>query len=888
MNFSFGLLFCVLFFFSPCVAQVSIRGRVTSEDRALGSVRIELRAEESSRILAYTFSNAEGKYLLKSGGQANLYLSFRALTYEPISKKIQDLKSDTIINVQLVPGAVERLEEVFVHTKRPHRRGRDTIELSVNSFLQGDERTVEDLLRKIPGINVGTDGSIKIGNKEVEKVMVEGDDFFEKGYRLLTQSMSVQPLEKVQVLQRYSNNKHLKGIENSDKVALNLQLKADSKNQWMGSVSAQGAPIGPKYYQVGANVMNFGKKNKYYLLGTANNNGVDAVSGIHHVINSGSADEPGQIGVGVATPTLIDNTPDLPGFNYRRTNFNQDRLLSLNTILNPAPKLKIKWMGFINPTKKSFYRNTVQEYNMEDIQFTNNESYHFTKKIDTYFSKWEFQYDLNKGSSLSYIGTLGSLGRNDLGNLILNDIGSQELSKMRGYLTNHTMTYTTKLSGHEALVSSVRWISQQSPLEYSIDKYYYEDLFGSGSISGVSQRLENGLNYLGATSHYLARRKKGDMFEIAMVSEYKKQHLLTDLVLEGEGGGQNRPAGFSNDMDLASFNMDFISKYTIKRRPWEITPRVNASFVSSKLNSATEQASRNNWLISPGLSGKWTIYAKGKLEADFSFQQRNTTATEVFSNYYTTGLRNFTKGLGDMATLSSTGGAFTYTHGSMLDKFFANFSVGQNMMYDYIGSENVLKPNFNLVGQVLLKDKKTTFYKAELNYFLKFLNGNVRLDLGANYSAYETAVSGLGRRSIHTEAYDCSVSFRSVWKSPLNIYGGYNWQQSIYFSEDKNKVHNGRGFLDISMDMGGDWQCSLKNESYSFGSFLGESSKAYYFSDFFLSYDWKKKKTRFDITAKNLLNTRHFRNAVLTDIYRATTQYRLLPCYIAFGIDYTF
>ena len=886
ISINFGLLFFILF--SPCLAQVSISGRVTSKAGALGSVRIELRAEEDSRILAYTFSNAEGKYLLKFGAQANLYLSFRALTYEPVSKKIQDLKSDTIVNAQLVPGAVERLEEVFVHTKRPHRRGRDTIELDVKSFLLGDERTVEDLLRKIPGINVGVDGSIKIGDKEVEKVMVEGDDFFEKGYRLLTQSMSVQPLEKVQVLQRYSNNKHLKGIENSEKVALNLQLKADSKNQWMGSVLAQGAPVGPKYYQVGANLMNFGKKNKYYLLGAANNNGIDAVSSINHLINSGSAKEPGQVGSGISTPTLIDNTPDLPGFDHKRTNFNQDRLISLNTILNPIPTLKIKWMGFINPTKKSFYHNTIQEYHIDDIQFSNTENFEFKRRINNYFSKLELQYDHGKQSTLSYSGTLGSLGRQDIGELLFNGTGSTEFSKSQGILTNHNLSHTYKLSDNKALVSSVRFISQNSPLNYSIDHYYYKDLFGlDSSISGIGQHVENSLSYLGATSHYLARQKRGDFFELALVSEYKKQRLSTDFHLQAKNGSNIQPEGFSNDLTFDLFHMDLIAKYTIKRKNWEITPLLRTGIVHNRLDKE-DQLNKSNFLLSPNVLVKWFLYRKGMLEADFALQQRPTSLTELIPNYYSTGIRNFTKGLADMTMLNSSEGQLTYSHGDMLDRFFARLSTGYSIMFNYMGQKNSIDPNFNLMELVLLKNKVTTFYKGEFNYYLNLLQGNIRLDLGYNKADYESVITGLGNRLVNTTSYDYGISFRSVWKSRLNIYAGYKVRSVTYQTEEKTTLKNNQGILNLFLNLAKDLQCNLKNESYRFGSFLGQNSKTYFFSDFSLSYDLKKMRTRFDLTAKNMFNTRRFVNTVLTDTYLAATEYRLLPRYVSFGIDYNF
>src|SRR5699024_7264225 len=104
----------------------------------------------------------------------------------------------------------------------------------------GTEETVEDVLRKIPGLRIDEEGTIKVGNREVEKVMVEDDDFFGHGYKILTKNMPAHPIKQVDILKHYSANELLKGIEDSDKVALNLKLKDDSKRIWFGIAEAGG------------------------------------------------------------------------------------------------------------------------------------------------------------------------------------------------------------------------------------------------------------------------------------------------------------------------------------------------------------------------------------------------------------------------------------------------------------------------------------------------------------------------------------------------------------------------------------------------------------------------------------------------------------------------
>ncbi|WP_293939175.1 TonB-dependent receptor [Sphingobacterium sp. UBA5996] len=892
INKQIATLFSILLFAIAAHAQVAIHGTIRAAGKAVGGVRIELRGDGDNKMLAYTFSDGQGKYRLQTVQSGSFSLLFTALSFKPVSLPIMAVEADTLVDVQLSAGGVERLQEVIVHSKRPYRLGKDTIELAVKSFLQGDERTVEDLLKKIPGIQVGTDGSIKIGDKEVQKVMVEGDDFFEKGYRLLTQSMSVRPLKKIQILQRYSHNKQLKGIENSDKIALNLELEEDSKAQWMASLDAQIVPIGPKYYQANANLMNFGKKNKYYLLGAANNNGFDAVSSINYLIQSGSPDEPGQIGMGITAPTLIDNTPNLPGFDYKRTNFNNDKLLSLNTILNPTAQLKIKLLGFANSTKKTFYRNTVQNYRVQNNQFTNTEDHQFKRKIDNYFTKVDLQFEPNKHAIFTYTGSLGSLGKNDIGTLVFNGVQSEERTKSNGYVTNQNISYSHKFSNRDVLVSSLRWIKQQTPIDYNINKFYYEDLFGVKDIYAVQQHIANNLMYIGATTHYVSRRSNGDFFQLAFNMDYQQQQLNTELKLlsnpTGLGDSVSSPSGFSNAMDFNVFQTNINTKYTFKRGLWELTPRLEVGMVQNILIDFGKSKSKNNVVLSPGLSGKWGLHEKGRLEADFYFQQQNATSTQLVPNYYTTGVRNFIRGMDNLAALSSSGASLTYTYGSLTDRFFANFSAGHQILFDYVGISSRLDPNFSLVQQVLLKDKKSSYFKGDFNYYLRAVHGNFRLDLGMNATDYANLVEGVGSRRIRAASYDYGLSFRSAWNSKLNIYMGYTLQHVNYRTEGKLILNNSRGFLNVFFSMSKNIHCNLKNESYRFGSLIGQKSKIYHFSDFTLSYEMRKHRTRFNIIAKNIFNTQFFRNVELTDLYNSSTEYRLLPRYISFGLDISF
>lgn len=888
-----GFLMLLICWHACCYAvsgQVYIRGKLSDAKTGLPlhGIRVDLQNTDTSRILAYTFSDAGGNYQLHTREKGALTLNFRAFSYYQVSRNIVADASDIEVNVQLTEGEPTIMKEVIVYGKRSALFKKDTIELDVKNYLQGNEKTVEDLLKKIPGLQVGKDGSVKIGQKEVEKVMVEGDDFFEKGYRLLTQNMSVKPIEKVQVLQRYSNNKHLKGVEHSDKVALNLTLKDNAKKEWMGYLSAAGSIAPADFYNVHASLMNFSKKNKYFLLGAANNNGVDAVSSINHLVQDNSPEEPGQIGTQVSTPTIIDNTPSLPNFDYQLTNFNKDKLLSVNAIFNPTSALKIKWIGFANPTRKFFTKKEVQDYSIENIQINNTQDYSYEKQIDNYFTKWNFQYDVNSRSMFSYTGRLGSLHQQDNARLSFNGLASNETTGKTGFSTNHHLSYTQKISENKALVSSLRWLQERSPLHYYIDQYYYQDLFQESAVRGVAQKIKNDLQYWGFVTHYLSKSENRNVFEASISYEKEQRQLVTELLLGRENGEQLSPQGFSNHLQFTTSNIAALTKYTLTGHKTELVSQLRTSMLQTSFNSNQNISVRNNWLLSPQLVAKWMLHKKGELKANVMYQQASTKMMDLVPDYYTTGVRNFVKGLDDINLLNNLGVSASYTYGSWADKFYTQVTLGKSRYFTYIGTHSIMAPNYNLSQAVIFRDRETSFYNMELNYYLSALNGNLKLNAGTNSSAYESSIEGVGVRNIHSRTTLLSLEFRSAWRDWFNIHGGKSFQFTSFNAENHTRLLNRNAFLHLFFSIHKNTKASLKNDIYYIGDIHTKRQAAYYFSDLSLLHQLSKTKISFDITCKNIFNTNQFTNATLTDTYSSVTTYRLLPRYLMIGINYNF
>ena len=444
-----------------------------------------------------------GKYELKTEKLGKFVLIASSMGFE---QKSIDLtfgnKNETkTIDFILTPKVTE-LKEIIITSKRPITIKNDTIVFNADSFKQGNEQVVEDLLKKIPGLNIDADGTIKVGNQEIEKVMIDGDDIFEKGYKILTKNMPVNPIDKVELYQNYSNNKHLKGIENSDKVALNLTLKEDAKRVWFGNLKAGYGLVSENRYEVRSNLMNFGKKNKYYFLTNLNNIGEDATGDINHLIRPYRFDEPASLGDDQSVNTLLGLGFDTPNLKQKRTNLNNAEMLSLNSIFTLSDKVKLKTLGFLNTDEVDFFRNSFQTFSVGNTTFTNTENFVGRKTQLTGFGKIDLNYDISKTKTFEYTGKFDKTNEKNRSNLLFNKDLLYERLNANNQLFDQKIVYTNKFKDNKVFLLSGRYINEKTPQNYSINQFIFNDLF-TENANNTKQFSENKMQFAGIEAHLL-------------------------------------------------------------------------------------------------------------------------------------------------------------------------------------------------------------------------------------------------------------------------------------------------------------------------------------------------------------------------------------------------
>ena len=273
------LILAIVLISSIGFSQVKLQGVVRD---SLGSplelANVIAINKQSSALEAFSVTTEDGKFMLSlSKNQTyNMQVSYIGMkTFEQeISTQEQDITKDFNLSLDNNLDAIELSYEMPVTV-----RG-DTLIYNADSFTNGSERKLEDVLKNLPGVEINEDGQIEVEGKVVNKLMVNGKDFFDGDTKLASKNIPSKAVDKIQVLRNYSEVGQLSGVTNNqDNVAINIKLKEGKENFWFGTVTAGGGVSeDDALYLAQPKLFYYSPKFSLNFIGDLNNTGETALS----------------------------------------------------------------------------------------------------------------------------------------------------------------------------------------------------------------------------------------------------------------------------------------------------------------------------------------------------------------------------------------------------------------------------------------------------------------------------------------------------------------------------------------------------------------------------------------------------------------------------------
>ena len=262
-------------------AQVRMQGVVKdSIGTPLELANVIAINQETNALESYAVTNDKGKYILSLGKNGKYKIQVSYIGYKTFEEIISTTETGITKDFKLTPD--NSLDAVELTYEMPVTIKGDTLIYNADSFKNGSERKLEDVLEKLPGVEINEDGQIEVEGKTVSKIMVEGKDFFDGDTKLATKNIPSNAVDKVQVLRNYAEVGQLSSVTNNqDNVAINIKLKEGKKNFWFGDVTA-GAGTAPspndELYLVQPKLFYYSPKYSINFIGDMNNIGEVALT----------------------------------------------------------------------------------------------------------------------------------------------------------------------------------------------------------------------------------------------------------------------------------------------------------------------------------------------------------------------------------------------------------------------------------------------------------------------------------------------------------------------------------------------------------------------------------------------------------------------------------
>lgn len=279
MNLAKGLLLALCMFctitLSAQNAGVEVKGIVVEEgnDQPVEQATVRLLNVKDSTLVRGVASGKDGAFSLKNIKSGNYLLNVSFVGFDPLYQPLRVASQNTPVNVGKLPlsdGGVMLGEAVVIAKAAEVVVRNDTMEYNADSYKVAEGSVLEDLLKKMPGVEIDSDGKITVNGKEIKKVMVDGKEFFSNDPKVASKNLPSKMIEKVQVLDKKSDMTRMTGFDDGDEeTVINLTVKPGMKQGWFGNAFAG---YGSKdRYEANAMVNRFINNDQVTFMGGLNN-----------------------------------------------------------------------------------------------------------------------------------------------------------------------------------------------------------------------------------------------------------------------------------------------------------------------------------------------------------------------------------------------------------------------------------------------------------------------------------------------------------------------------------------------------------------------------------------------------------------------------------------
>ena len=886
MNYKYPLL--ILLFAKSLNSQAqSTYLKITDSSRSFIELAyVKFYCNKSNDQISSYHIVRKSHFVIPAGNNCNnVKIEISAPGYQDYYRdiKISDFLNDTLLCV-LSKINVKNLQPVVVTGKsRPIQIKNDTTTYKVKAFSDGTEQKLIDILEKLPGIEVNKkSGEIKFKGKPIETILLEGDNLFGANYTLATKNINAGIVTEVQAIENYSENYVLKGLEQEEKVALNIKV-AKTKMNIPGNteigLGIQGNTPETSS-DINTNMIGLGQKYKFFSTASYNNTGYNK-SPVDYFGNNFSIEQLKDRKY--AAQKFIYDPFFAVGNGNNYSNINSQFFGNYNALFKIVPKITLKGNIYYVNDKISNQQNFVNEYFLTNDTITTNDLTTGQKKPQSIKGNFNFRYAISSKALLeaSFSDTRDEIKsyRSSKSNFIpvyQSNLFSDE--RFNKFLT----TYTQRIYKSQVLQVELRSIKNNIGQIYNV----YPSVFKRNLFTQDKQTSNFERTYTHLTATLFGKVNKTVYnFYIKGISD--KNNYISSII---NNDTNLNIVSNSNDVKYLKPSIAQGGNFNFNFGKLKITTLYNMTFLQQQwLNiSNGSELSKKSFLFEPSVRLKYVLTNISTLFLNYNYNYKNTNDQYLFPEIIIQNFRNATNNKIDLSLIKTNTITLNYSRSDPYNQFDNGIGITfQTNGRDYLPTYNITDTLVYTTFSMETVNNETLDIYLYIKKYIAVIKSSLNLSLNNTTNYYNNfLLPGLIRRNISNSS-TATLFFKTIFKGKFN-FETENTLSLISSKSTFDKLISNLSYFSTAKFI---FIPNKMIKMFIVGDYLlpnSNTGKANLFLNYNLSFKPSKKNMEVKLIATNLTNTLYFFQYQVSDFSRSFFRTNTLPRNLVFYFSFQF
>ena len=752
MKIPFAFIITIVTSILSASADNLITGSVVqaADDSPIVGANIMIK-DANGKILAYGASAPDGRFSIQlSLTSDNLSINATMLGYKPYSTPLV-LDGKPVI-IKMEDGSIQ-IQEIVVKSERIREKG-DTVTYTVSSFAQRQDKTIGDVLQRMPGIDVAKNGKIQYQGIDINKFYIEGNDLLGGKYGIATNGISHDDIGAVEVLENHQPMQVLSGLSFSDQAAINLKMKDKSKATLLvHGTLAGGFSEQPKGALWQGDIFTMMVTGKYQMINTfkANNTGLNLSDQLLN-FTSERSDE-------TINPYLSLTIPTNPNLQRNRSYFNRSWMVSSSHLFKTAKGGEFKAQIDYNKDRVSAQAASTTTYFLESgdkIIFEDKNSLNHSDAVTG-----KFVYEANEKSYFLNNTLSMNLAWNDLTLKTTGSIPNTQSAKMQDFSVSNLFKVIKRFGSNKLVtfLSRNEWNSLPERLTVNHDGGNYgqnikQHSFYTDESASLGFVINKVLLSLDAGLSGYFRNLNTALYGVDVADLIGVEALSTDYLRV-----------------FASLKFEW--SYKKLELTMNLPVNLYSYFFSGAMNNRTE------FFMSPSIAARFRFTPRMSLTLRGSVGRSPASLHDIHNSYILTDYRSLRAGVDDYYTSSGQSVSATYNYRNASRGIFvmamgsygwnkSQFGTVQNIINDYVFYSYTSQPSDSRNAMAYLNASKS----------LDFMRGAIWLR--GNYRRLENSLLSQGIPTNYiNDSFSLSPFINGNISTVLNWNLRFTWEKSM-------------------------------------------------------------------------------------------------------------